>query len=96
MRQQRNGRNYECYGYFSAVKAKNSDVICHTDAVQAFGKISLSASRLHADLISVSGHKIHAPKGVGAIFVKKGVRLVPLHYGGEQEKNSAPAQRRFR
>lgn len=47
---------------FSAVKAKNSDVICHTDAVQAFGKISLSASRLHADLISVSGHKIHAPK----------------------------------
>lgn len=56
---------------FSAVKAKNSDVICHTDAVQAFGKISLSASRLHADLISVSGHKIHAPKGVGAIFVKR-------------------------
>lgn len=81
---------------FSAVKAKNCDVICHTDAVQAFGKISLSASRLHADLISVSGHKIHAPKGVGAIFVKKGVRLVPLHYGGEQEKNSAPAQRQFR
>lgn len=75
---------------FSAVKAKNSDVICHTDAVQAFGKISLSASRLHADLISVSGHKIHAPKGVGAIFVKKGVRLVPLHYGGEQEKKLRP------
>ena len=63
-------------GIFSAVKAKNSDVICHTDAVQAF--------------ISVSGHKIHAPKGVGAIFVKKGVRLVPLHYGGEQEKKLRP------
>lgn len=75
---------------FSAVKDKNSDVLCHTDAVQAFGKIHLNAKKLSVDFISVSGHKIHAPKGVGALFVKKGTRLVPLHYGGEQEKKIRP------
>lgn len=75
---------------FSAVKAKNSDIICHTDAVQAFGKINLNVKKLGADLISVSGHKVHAPKGCGALFVKKGVRIIPLHYGGEQESKIRP------
>lgn len=75
---------------FSAVKEKNSEVICHTDAVQAFGKIAINARRLGADLISVSGHKVHAPKGVGALYIKKGVRILPLHYGGEQEKKIRP------
>ncbi len=75
---------------FSAVKEKNSEVMCHTDAVQAFGKIALNAKRLGADFISVSGHKIHAPKGVGALYIRKGARLVPLHYGGEQEKKIRP------
>lgn len=75
---------------FSAVKAKNPETLCHTDAVQAFGKLEIKASKLFADLISVSGHKIHAPKGVGAIYVKKGTRLVPLHFGGEQEKKLRP------
>lgn len=71
---------------FSAVKEINPQTLCHTDAVQAFGKLEIKAKRLNADLISVSGHKVHAPKGVGALFIKKGVRLVPRQYGGEQEK----------
>ncbi len=75
---------------FSAVKAKNPNVICHTDAVQAFGKIALSPKKLKADLVSVSAHKVHAPKGCGALYVKKGIRLVALHYGGEQEKKLRP------
>lgn len=75
---------------FAAVKGKNSDVICHTDAVQAFGKLKINAKKLNADLISVSAHKVHAPKGCGALFVKKGVRIVPCQYGGEQEKKIRP------
>lgn len=71
---------------FSAVKEINPQTLCHTDAVQAFGKLEIKAKRLNADLISVSGHKVHAPKGVGALYIKKGVRLVPRQYGGEQEK----------
>lgn len=75
---------------FSAVKEKNKDVICHTDAVQAFGKIKINSKKLNADLISVTAHKIHAPKGCGALFVKKGVRIIPLIFGGEQEKKIRP------
>ena len=75
---------------FSAVKELNGSVICHTDAVQAFGKLELKAKKLCADLISVSGHKIHAPKGCGALYIKKGVRLIPRQYGGEQQKKLRP------
>lgn len=75
---------------FSAVKEKNSDTICHTDAVQAFGKIAINARRLCADLITVSAHKVHAPKGCGALYIKKGVRIIPHQYGGEQEKKIRP------
>lgn len=71
---------------FSAVKQKNSEVICHTDAVQAFGKININVKKLGADLLSVSSHKIHGPKGCGALFVKKGVRILSRTFGGEQEK----------
>lgn len=71
---------------FSAVKQKNSEVICHTDAVQAFGKININVKKLGADLLSVSSHKIHGPKGCGALFIKKGVRILPRTFGGEQEK----------
>ena len=75
---------------FSAVREKNSEVICHTDAVQGFGKIPLNARRLSADLITVSAHKVHAPKGCGALYIKKGIRIVPHQYGGEQEKKIRP------
>ena len=67
-------------------KRKNPSVLVHTDAVQAFGKTEVKPSKLFADLLSISGHKIHAPKGVGALYVKKGVRILPRSFGGKQEK----------
>ena len=75
---------------FEQARTKNPQIICHTDAVQAFGKLEIKAKKLGADLISVSGHKVFAPKGVGAIYIKRGVRLVPRQYGGEQEKKLRP------
>ena len=75
---------------FEQARAKNPQIICHTDAVQAFGKLETKAKKLGADLISVSGHKVFAPKGVGAIYIKRGVRLIPRQYGGEQEKKLRP------
>ena len=75
---------------FEQAREKNPQIICHTDAVQAFGKLDIKAKKLGADLISVSGHKVFAPKGVGAIYIKRGVRLVPRRYGGEQEKKLRP------
>ena len=68
------------------VKKKNSDVIIHCDAVQAFCKIDFSAEDLGVDLISISGHKVNAPKGVGALFIKKNLNINPLIYGGSQQK----------
>ncbi|MBD3414422.1 MAG: aminotransferase class V-fold PLP-dependent enzyme [Candidatus Aminicenantes bacterium] len=65
--------------------AKNKDVLMHTDAVQTFGKIKFDVHKLGVDLLSVSGHKIYGPKGVGALFVKKGTSLAPLIHGGHQE-----------
>lgn len=68
-----------------AVKLKNRETIIHTDAVQAFLKIPIDVKRYGADIISISGHKIHAPKGIGAIYIKKGIRLAPQIVGGGQE-----------
>ena len=70
-----------------AVRRKSSLALFHTDAVQGFGKLSFKAKSLGADMISVSGHKIHAAKGVGALYIKKGLTLPPLLRGGGQEKN---------
>ena len=70
-----------------AVKAQNPHTLIHTDAVQAFMKVPFSAKTLGADMISVSGHKIHAPKGIGALFVRKGLNLPPYIMGGGQEQN---------
>ena len=71
---------------FAAVKRKYPDIITHTDCVQAYMKLPVKASALCADLISLSGHKIHGAKGVGAIYIKKGVRVLPVVTGGKQEK----------
>ena len=68
-----------------AVKAADPTILFHCDAVQGFLKVEQPLARLGADLIAVSGHKIGAPKGVGALYVKKGVRLRPLLTGGGQE-----------
>lgn len=69
----------------AAVKKQNPDTLIHTDAVQAFMKISFSASRLGVDMLSVSGHKIHAPKGIGALYIRKGLNLPPYIIGASQE-----------
>ncbi len=71
---------------FEAVRLRNKNVICHTDAVQAFGKLDFKVKKLGADLLTVSAHKVHAPKGCGALYIKKGVRILPRQIGGEQEK----------
>ena len=68
------------------VKRKNSPALIHTDCVQAFGKHPFFLRTLGVDLATVSGHKIHAPKGVGALYIKEGVRILPQSYGGGQEK----------
>lgn len=60
--------------------------LVHCDGVQAVGKVPVNVQKLGVDLFSLSGHKLHAPKGVGALYVKKGVRLLPQCYGGGQER----------
>ncbi len=67
--------------------ARASKVLFHTDAVQAAGKFPLDVKELNVDLMTISGHKIYGPKGVGALFVKRGVRLVPMIHGGHHERN---------
>lgn len=75
---------------FAAVKRAFPDVITHCDAVQGFLKLPFRANDLHADLISISGHKLHAAKGIGALWHRKGVRIGSLLYGGEQEHGLRP------
>ncbi len=69
------------------LRKKKSQAILHTDAVQAFCKIPFTAKSLGADLITLSSHKIHGPKGCGALYIKKGMRFPPIILGGGQEKN---------
>lgn len=78
------GAIYDIASLASLAKALCPNALFHTDAVQAFTKIPAGVWK-KADLVSVSAHKIHAPKGVGALFVRKGVRLVPCITGGGQE-----------
>ncbi|HMS42498.1 MAG TPA: aminotransferase class V-fold PLP-dependent enzyme [Pyrinomonadaceae bacterium] len=68
------------------VKA-NSDAIFHTDAVNAVGKIPINLKETQIDLLSLSGHKFHAPKGIGALYVRENIKLLPFFIGGGQEKS---------
>ena len=67
--------------------AAEADVYFHTDAVQAAGKVPLDTNALRCDLLTISGHKIHAPQGIGALYVKKGTVLKPILYGGRHERS---------
>ena len=64
---------------------REKGVLFHTDAVQAVGKIKVDIQELGVDMLSISGHKFHAPKGIGALYVRKGINLEPLIHGGKQE-----------
>jgi cysteine desulfurase len=66
--------------------AKKHDILFHSDAVQAIGKVPIYVNKLNLDLLSISSHKIYGPKGTGALFVRKGVKIVPLAHGGGHEK----------
>lgn len=68
-----------------AAIGRENGIIVHTDAVQTLGKIEVDAEKLGVDFMSFSGHKIYAPKGVGALYVRKGLKLCPLVHGGHQE-----------
>ncbi|MFH0948759.1 MAG: cysteine desulfurase NifS [Elusimicrobiota bacterium] len=67
--------------------AKEKNIIFHTDAVQSSGKIPIDVQKLDVDLLSISGHKLYAPKGIGVLYIKKGTKLHPLLHGGGHEKN---------
>ncbi len=69
-----------------AVMAKKVGALFHTDAVQAVGKIPMDLANSEIDMLSLSGHKLHAPKGIGALYLKRGVRFRPLFRGGHQER----------
>lgn len=66
--------------------AAEADVYFHTDAVQAAGKIPIDVRQINCDLLSISGHKMHAPQGTGILFVRRGTQIQPLLYGGPQER----------
>ena len=70
--------------------ARSRKVVFHTDAIQALGKIPFSVNDLKVDLLSLSAHKVYGPKGVGALYIRKGTRLQPLAYGGHHEKGKRP------
>ena len=73
-----------------AIRRKKAPALLHTDAVQAFGKLEFSPAKLGADLCSESAHKVHGPKGVGALYVSKSARILPHTFGGGQEKGLRP------
>ena len=73
-----------------AEQAHSRGVVFHTDAVQAFGKVDIDARRTPFDLLSISGHKIGAPKGIGALFIRRGIPMEPLLFGGSQDRGRRP------
>ena len=68
------------------IKKKNPKTLFHVDAIQAYGKYKIRPKKQGIDLLSVSGHKIHAPKGVGFLYIRDGVKIRPILFGGGQQK----------
>jgi len=77
-------------GYSREIKRRGLGTVLHTDAVQGFCKIPFNVKTLGADLVSVSAHKIHGPKGIGALYVKPGITIPPMLYGGGHESGKRP------
>ncbi|MFL5606224.1 MAG: cysteine desulfurase family protein, partial [Gemmatimonadaceae bacterium] len=73
-----------------AKRARSRGVVFHTDAVQAFGKVEIDARRAAFDVLSISGHKIGAPKGIGALYIRRGTPIEPLMFGGTQDRGRRP------
>jgi cysteine desulfurase len=73
-----------------AARARAKGALFHTDAVQAIGKIKVDVGELGVDMLSLTGHKIYGPKGTGALFIREGVKIAPLFYGGSHEKKRRP------
>lgn len=74
----------------SAIKRAGAPALLHIDCVQSFGKLPVRVKKLDADLVTVTAHKIHGPKGIGALYIKKGVHIPPRTFGGEQEGKMRP------
>ena len=70
-----------------AVKRAGAPALVHVDAIQGFGKLPVKPAKMGIDLMTMSGHKVHAPKGVGALYIRKGVQIKPYVFGGGQENN---------
>jgi cysteine desulfurase len=73
-----------------AARAKERGALMHTDAVQAFGKVPIDAQKQQFDFLSISGHKFGAPKGIGVLFIRRGLHLEPLMHGGTQDRGRRP------
>jgi len=73
-----------------AQRAKANGAVFHTDAVQAFGKIDIDVKRIPVDILTISGHKIGAPKGIGGVFIRRGTVIEPLFHGGSQDRGRRP------
>ena len=69
---------------------RKNNILFHVDAAQSFGKINIDVKTMNIDLLSISGHKIYGPKGIGALFINKSKKIKPLFFGGSQEKNIRP------
>ena len=69
---------------------KEKDILFHTDAVQTFGKLPIDVKKMNIDFLSASAHKLHGPKGVGLLYIRKDIKLTPLLHGGTQENNLRP------
>ncbi len=80
------GARFDIPTMVALAKARAPQALFHTDCVQAAGKLPIKAERWGVDLLSVSGHKLHGPKGCGALYIRKGVRIQPRLFGGGQEK----------
>ena len=68
------------------IKSINPGIVFHVDAVQGYGKFRIWPKRMHIDLLSVSGHKIHGPKGIGFLYIAEGTKITPILFGGGQQK----------